>query len=102
MKALFICLVLLFSVSASAQVVNVYPQIFNMGNSIQVQIFNNTEDNINCSGQIYMNTQSGHMESTYYWDIIRKGGYSMRPFYLINFNDRVLFSSHSIMCLKAP
>lgn len=102
MKALFVSFSLFFSLTASAQMVNVYPQIFNMGNSIQVQIFNNTQDNINCSGQVYMNTQSGHMESTYYWDIIRKGGYSMRPFYLINFNDRVLFASHSIYCSKSP
>ena len=100
MRTIFFAFALILSLRATAQV-NVYPQIFNLGHSIQLQIQNTTNQNIYCTGPIYLNTQQGHMETSFYSDIIRKGGYSTRFFYLINFNDRVSFASHSIFCQKS-
>lgn len=102
MKTLIATLVLAASFSASAQMVNVYPRIFNFGNQAQVQVYNTSEFDINCNGFVYLNTQRGRMESHYYSDRIYKGHSSMRSFYLMNFQDRITFSHHSIYCQKAP
>ena len=99
MKNLMLILVAALSLSVKAQV-NVHPQIFNMGNSIQVQIFNSTNDHLYCSGPVYMSTMLGHFETSFYNDYVRKGSFSTRYFYLINFNDRVIYSSHGILCQK--
>ena len=101
MRTMIPILSLLLSFSAFSQA-NVFPQLINMGNSVQVQIFNNTQDNLRCSGNVFMTTQLGNSETRFYMDFINKNGFSMRNFYLMNFNDRVNFSYHSIYCQKAP
>jgi hypothetical protein len=103
MKTFLIAIAFAASFGATAQVY-VYPSLLNFGNSVQVQIHNNTQDNINCSGSVYMHTQSGRMESGYYFDQIYKGSFSTRNFYLMNttMNDRISYSSHSIYCHKLP
>ena len=101
MKTFILIMASVVSFSASAQVY-VYPTIFNFGNSVQVQINNTTQDNLNCSGSVQMHTQQGKMETGYYFDQIRKGSFSMRSFYLMNMNDRINYASHSIFCHKMP
>ncbi|MBA2403662.1 MAG: hypothetical protein H0V66_02740 [Bdellovibrionales bacterium] len=99
MKTFLLALTLATSLSAAAQV-SVYPTIFNFGNSAQVQIHNTTEDDISCSGTVYMHTQLGRMETGYYFDRVYKGSFSMRSFYIMDMNDRISYSSHSIFCHK--
>lgn len=100
MKAFILAATLLSSVAVSAQAVFVHPTIFNFGNQAQVQIHNTTQDDINCSGTVYMHTNTGRMETGYYFDYIMKGSFSMRSFYLMNFNERITFTNHSIFCNK--
>lgn len=100
MKAFILASILLSSVAASAQAVLVYPTIFNFGNQAQVQIHNTTQDDIHCSGTVYMHTSAGRTETGFYFDSIMKGSFSMRSFYLMNFNDRITFTNHSIFCNK--
>jgi hypothetical protein len=103
MKTFLFAIALVSSFAASAQV-NVYPQVINFGNSVQVQIHNTTKDNISCSGNITMHTQLGRMENAYYFDQIYKGSFSTRMFYpmTMQMNDRITFANHSIFCRKAP
>lgn len=101
MKTLITTLALFVSTSVFAQSVYVHPVIFNMGNSAQVQIQNNTDSNIDCSGPVYLHTQKGGMEYNHYFEFIRKGSFSMRTYYLRNFQDRLSFTTHSIYCRKA-
>lgn len=100
MKTLIASVVLAASFSASAQMVNVYPRIYNFGNQAQVQVYNSSEFDVNCSGFIYLNTQRGRMESHYYSDYIYRGHSSMRFFYLRDFQDNITYSHHSIRCQK--
>lgn len=102
MKTLIAGLFLIASLGASAQVVNVYPSVFNFGNQAQVQIFNRSEVNVDCSGWLYLNTQLGRMESHYFSARVPKGFSTMRSFYLMNFQDRITFTHNSIYCRKAP
>ena len=100
MKAFILALTLLSSLAASAQAVFVNPVIFNFGNQAQVQIHNTTQDDIRCSGSVFMHTSTGRMETGYYFETIMKGGFSMRSFYLMNFNERITFTNHTIYCNK--
>ena len=95
-------LALLFSaLSASAQVVFVNPQLINFGHSVQVQIQNTTDGNLNCNGMVYMHTDKQRMETGYYFDYIMKNGFSLRMFNLMNFQERIIFATHSISCMKS-
>lgn len=98
MKAFILALSLCFSMSASAQSVMLQPMLINFGNMVQVQVRNTTDKDVNCSGQIYMNTNTGRMESAFYFDHVMKGAFSMRSFYLSNFSERITFAHHSIFC----
>jgi hypothetical protein len=103
MKTFLFLLAFTTSFGASAQVY-VNPQIINLGHSVQVQIYNTTETDINCSGSVYMHTRLGRMETGYYFDQVRKGFFSMRTFYLMSTNpsstNQIAFTSHSIYCNK--
>jgi hypothetical protein len=80
MKTFILIVAFAASFGTSAQVY-VNPQIINLGLSVQVQIFNTTETDINCSGSVYMHTLLGRMETGYYFD-------------------QIYFTSHSIYCNK--
>ena len=97
MKTFLIALIAATSLSASAQTY-VRAQVINFGNSVQVQVYNTADQDISCSGNINMHTQSGRMEFAYYFDTIRKGSFSTRHFYARNFNDRIMYTTDSIYC----
>ena len=81
--------------------VTIFPQIINFGSFVQVQVLNSTQDNLNCSGPLYLNLGSGRMESSYYMEFIFKGNLSNRFFYPMKREERVLFASHSITCRRS-
>ena len=99
MKTFLLVAAFAASFGASAQVY-VNPNIFNFGNSVQVQINNTNDFDISCSGGVRIYTHQNRMDSGYYFDQIRKGSLSIRNFYLINMTDRVNYTSHSIFCQK--
>lgn len=100
MKTIILATTLILSLSASAQTY-VYPQVFNMGFSAQVQVRNTTQQTISCSGTVYMQTTTGRQETGYYFDRIPAGSFSIRNFYLMNMNERITYTHHSIFCHQA-
>jgi hypothetical protein len=99
MKTFLLVAAFVTSFGASAQVY-VNPNIFNFGNSVQIQIYNTNDFDISCSGSVNIFTHQNRMESGYYFEQIRKGSLSIRNFYLMDMNNRVNFTSHSIFCQK--
>ena len=91
--------ILLFNSAISFAVT---PTIWNMGNQVQVQIYNNTQDDINCSGPIYIYTQLGQFRSEYYQSVIYKGMSDYKYIYVfgMNMNDRITNTSHGIFCRR--
>ena len=97
MKKLLLVALFIFSLSSYAQIMpRPYLNVFS--NNIQVQVYNNTDDDIRCSGFVYGRTQTGFTESHYYSDVIYKGMRSYRNFYIRNFNNRYLSGYHNIFC----
>lgn len=99
MKKFFSCLLLALSFSAVAETeAIIFPHVYNYGSNVQVQIWNNTDRSVSCSGYIYMNTQQGFRDTEYYYDWISPRFSSYRSFYLRRANDRIVSVSHSIFC----
>lgn len=101
MKTLLMIFGLMMTVSVFSQTVYVNPTVFNFGNLVQVQIRNNTQDNISCSGTVIMQTQLGRTETGYYYDNIPRNSFSMKSFYLMSIGDRISFVNQFIRCSKA-
>ena len=81
-----------------AQAQSVYPNVFTTPNQVQVSIYNYTQKDINCSGTIYITTQSGKFETRYYYQRIYRGMSDFRTFPNFDYNDPFMHSHHSINC----
>lgn len=101
MKTILFVLALTCSTASFSQAVFVHPTIFNFGTSIQVQINNNTPDNISCSGTIQAHTQLGRSETFFYNDNIRSRSFSSRSYQLMSIGDRITTTFDFIRCYKA-
>ena len=102
MKTILFVLALSCSQVSYAQSVMVNPTIFNFGSSIQVQINNNTNYNINCSGTIQAHTQMGRSQTFFYSGYIRSRSFSSRSYYNSSVFDRITTTFDFITCYKAP
>lgn len=100
MKTILFVLALTCSAASMAQTVFVRPTIFNFGTSIQVQINNNTNDNISCSGTIQAHTMLGRSETFFYNDNIRSRSFSSRSYSLMSIGDRITNTFDFIRCYK--
>ena len=99
MKKIFIVLSILFSMSALAEAtVSVWPRVYNNGRSVQVQVWNNTNRGVNCSGPIYMTMEDGTTDHEYYFDYVSARFSSYRTVYPRDFNARIDRVHHSIWC----
>ncbi len=98
MKKLIIGMALLTSASAFAQSRTIFPQIFNFGNSVQVQIYNPNARAHHCSGSITLFTMPYGSEYQYFSEYIRPQSSLTRTIWLRNFNLRIMNASHSIFC----
>ncbi len=99
MKKIILGLALLACGSAFAEEkAVVFPQVYNYGFNIQIQVWNHTDRAVNCSGFIYYNTQGGFRDSEYYFDYVGARFNSFRTIYPRTSGDRVLSVSHSIFC----
>ncbi len=102
MKILILAIGLLASLSGMAQSVAVNPQLMNFGYAVQVQVYNSTKDNIDCSGTITLHTQANRIETNYFHEYVRSGEMSYsQMFYLMDNSDRINFANHFINCYKA-
>lgn len=99
MKKFILALALSLSASAFAENVSViFPRIYNIGSSVQVQVWNHTDKFITCSGPIWMRTDRGFTYSTSYYDTIGPRFTSYRTLSLGNYNDRIRSVSHNVYC----
>ena len=101
MKTILFALCLSATSASFAQAVYIQPTIFNFGTSVQVQINNNTKDNISCSGTVQAATMLGHSETFFYNDYIRANSFSFRSYSLMSSGDRITYTHNFIRCYKA-
>ena len=100
MKNIF--LVFLFLMPALAlSYVPVYPQVFNMQTSVQLQIHNTTKTPIICSGPVNIHLQIEGFTTQFYQGYIYPGVIGFQTFYPRYGNDLVYSAYHSISCYEA-
>lgn len=99
MKKIILALALTMSASAFAEKVSsIWPRVYNNGSSVQVQIWNHTDQYVTCSGSIWMRTEKGNSYSEYLFDSVMPRFTAYRSFYARDFNDRIVSADHSIFC----
>jgi hypothetical protein len=76
----------------------VFPDIFVSHTSIQVRIWNYTENNIVCSGNIFTYSQRGISEVLSFFDFIPSKMTSFRTLFPRLNHDTLLSLTHSIVC----
>lgn len=97
-KLLLTCSLLLSSVAFAETKTVVFPQVWNYGTSVQIQIWNHTDRSISCSGPVYLNMQSGERIHEYFYDFVSARFTSYRTIFSRNMNDRISSVSHMISC----
>ena len=99
MRKMMLGLALLVSGFAYAEKeMAVFPQVYNFGTYVQVQVWNNTANMVRCSGQVYMNLSDGTRESQPFYDTVWARGQMTRSIRPRSFNTRVTSVSHSVFC----
>ena len=98
MKKLTMVLALLATGSVFAASDAVFPNVYNYGSQVQVQVWNHDNRQVHCNGTLWMRTQSGKSYSEYYSDWVFARGSSFRTFYARDLNDRIQNVSHNISC----
>ncbi len=100
MRLLSLIALLSFSttVFAAEKLGPVFPTVYNYGTSLLVQVHNNTDKTVSCSGSItaYLNNRS--IQHFYYSDIIHKGSFGTRSFYVNLPNVRIINQTNFINC----
>ncbi len=76
----------------------VEPRVYQWGNNVQVEIRNDTQFHVSCSGWINFSYWSGRFRTEYFSDFVAAGFTSYRTIYNRDFNDRVSYVHHSISC----
>jgi hypothetical protein len=102
MKLIIVALMALSSLSAVARpgdAVNVRARLWNFGNQVQVEVWNNTQVDIECRGTVTITGQRS-IQSEYYWETIYRGMNNTRIYWLRDFQDRVVFSNDFINCFE--
>ena len=99
MKNFLFALSLMFSgVALAEELPPVFPEVFNFGHSVQVTVRNYTEQNVTCSGTIYLVTMSGFRETLVYNEFVPARTSSYKNFYPRFITDRILRTSNMIFC----
>lgn len=97
MKNAILGLVLLTGFSQAAEAV-VWPNVYNWGNRVEVQVFNNTDRSVWCSGSVYLRMESNKEESHYFSEFINRGMFVYRSIYPRTLSERIQRVNHSIFC----
>lgn len=99
MKKIILGLALIISAPAFAEKASiVFPQVYNYGSSVEVQIWNHTDRYVTCSGSLWIRTEKGNSYSEYLFDHVMPRFSAYRSFYARDFNDRIQSVRHSIFC----
>lgn len=100
MKNLFIVLfaVASFNVFASNEKTAAYPQLNVWPNRVEVRIWNNSDKDIQCSGSIFIYTQSNRFRSEFFNRIVGKHSQVYQNFNNYYYNDPYRNAHHSIYC----
>jgi hypothetical protein len=96
MNKFILSLVILFSTSLAHAMV--WPQVYNWGNRVEVQIHNRELRPISCSGSIRLLLESGESETHFHYSHVPGRSFSTRSYYTRSFNDRIRRVNHSIFC----
>ncbi len=96
MKNLVLTIALLGSSLALSQTVR--PNVYAFGNRVQVSIFNNTKDDIRCSGFVYARMNRGLTETHYHSEVVYKGMSSVRNYFSRDYRSRYIWAYHNIFC----
>lgn len=98
MKKLILGMALLVSTAAFASSdAAIFPQVYNFGSHVQVQMYNQTTWNATCSGWLNLTFQSGRRDSLYFQDWVPARQSRFRTIYPRT-PDRIMFVNHSIFC----
>lgn len=99
MKKLILGLALTLSSFAFAEKQSmVFPQVYNFGSSIQVNVWNTTDKNFWCNGSVTMYLDNGKQESEYYTEFVSSRYNSIRMIYPREFGTRITSYYHNIWC----
>lgn len=100
MKFLLLSLLSVSSLSAYSypgRPVFLNPRVSGFGNSASVDIYNHTDVDVECRGNVMLRT-SRTSESHFYWETVYRKMSSYRTFYLRDFSERIQFTNHTINC----
>lgn len=97
---LFIFAAFLISTAAMAIPMPVFPRVTYNTRSVYVQIFNNNDEGINCSGNLNITTSTGRRTSAYYSRYLFKYGSTYDTYNLrsTDASETISYVSHSIHC----
>jgi hypothetical protein len=87
------------SLNAFAQS-QVIPYVTNFVYNAQVQVSNQNDYTVSCSGPVYMYLSSGYTDVQYYYDTVYNRNISYRTLFPTRPMDRINFTNHSIYCHK--
>ncbi len=93
----FFFLTVLVSGIVSAQSVAT-PRITKIRNAVTVEIVNQNDFNITCTGMIYLHTVQGFTDMSYYYQRILNATTGEKTISLHRLNDNVQNTSHTISC----
>lgn len=98
MKTLVFAALLALSSSSFASMV--WPQLTNWGTSVELSIWNSTDEDIRCSGSVYFSTSAGKTESHYYFSTIYKHSSDYERYYLFSTTpgETITSANHSVSC----
>lgn len=96
MKLLILIAILLMSTAAVAS--SVYPRLTVWPNSAEVQVWNHTDKDVQCSGSISIWTQQNRYRSHFYHRIVRAKSNDYQRFPNFYYNDPYRNGHHSIYC----
>lgn len=100
MKTFFVCLMVTTWVCAAdpGDPVTVRAQVWNLFNSVQVEVRNPTDVDIDCRGSIHIHTQRGRFQVEHYSSTIYRRSNSTQTYRLWDFQDRVVYATDFITC----
>jgi hypothetical protein len=99
MKKIVLFSILLFSLNSLAQVVpGIFPNVFTFSNSVQVRIFNHTDKNIICQGQVFAWTIKGRFRNYFYYRPIGPKMNDFHQFFNFDPTDRFRNANANIRC----
>lgn len=100
MKKLFFVMILVLSSTAFAQTFPspIFPRVWNMGNSVQVDIYNHNRVGVSCHGWITMYLESNETQRESVYEHVWPLGTSFRTYRVNNPADKVVRVDHNIRC----